>query len=305
MLISGLVLHQNNIVMATPFKTIALIGKYDSVEMGEAQPQLADYLKHRGYQVLIAASANATTACFDQQANADLAEIGQRADLVIVLGGDGTILSIARALAGYGVPLLGVNQGRLGFLTDVPSDGMFEVLAHVLNGEFIEEDRLLLDTRVLRDQQEIFSGCALNDVVLSKGSTGRLIEFSARIDGEFVYSQRSDGLVVATPTGSTAYALSAGGPILHPSLEAFILVPICAHTLAARPLVVNSHAIVELQLMHADDARVHFDGQYHCDILIGDLVHITRAPVTVKLLHPLHYSYYRTLREKLYWGKKL
>jgi len=291
--------------MPKRFKTIALVGKYENATPEESHlTDLADFLRQRGYVVLIAHNT-ANLLGIGDHATAGLIEIGERADLVIVLGGDGTILSIARALAGYTVPLLGVNQGRLGFLTDVSQDRMFDTLAEVLDGEFEEEDRLLLDTSIMRQEKTIFSACALNDVVVSKGASGRVIEFGVRIDGEFVYSQRSDGLVIATPTGSTAYALSAGGPILHPSLEAFVLVPICAHTLTARPIVVNSQAVVELELTHADDARVHFDGQRHCDIRMGDLVRITRAPSPVRLLHPRHYSYYRTLREKLYWGKKL
>lgn len=290
--------------MSQTFKTIALVGKYDSPEMSATLPQLADFLRERGYEVLIAHNT-ADQLGIVKHPTAEMTEIGERADLAVVLGGDGTMLSIARMLVGHDIPLVGINQGRLGFLTDVPAETMLENLAAILDGEFVAEKRLLLYTTILRQQQTIFSACAFNDVVVSKGSTGRLIEFEAVIDGEFVYSQRSDGLVIATPTGSTAYALSAGGPILHPTLEAFVMVPICAHTLAARPIVVNSHSVVELHLVYADDARVHFDGQRHCDIQIGDIVHITRAPKAIRLLHPKDYSYYRTLREKLYWGKKL
>ncbi|WP_124949005.1 NAD kinase [Sulfuriferula thiophila] len=290
--------------MSQTFKTIALVGKYDSPEMSATLPQLADFLRERGYEVLIAHNT-ADQLGIVKHPTAEMTEIGERADLAVVLGGDGTMLSIARMLVGHDIPLVGINQGRLGFLTDVPAETMLEDLAAILDGEFVAEKRLLLYTTILRQQQTIFSACAFNDVVVSKGSTGRLIEFEAVIDGEFVYSQRSDGLVIATPTGSTAYALSAGGPILHPTLEAFVMVPICAHTLAARPIVVNSHSVVELHLVYADDARVHFDGQRHCDIQIGDIVHITRAPKAIRLLHPKDYSYYRTLREKLYWGKKL
>lgn len=290
--------------MSQTFKTIALVGKYDSPEMSATLPQLADFLRERGYEVLIAHNT-ADQLGIVKHPTAEMTEIGERADLAVVLGGDGTMLSIARMLVGHDIPLVGINQGRLGFLTDVPAETMLENLAAILDGEFVAEKRLLLYTTILRQQQTIFSACAFNDVVVSKGSTGRLIEFEAIIDGEFVYSQRSDGLVIATPTGSTAYALSAGGPILHPTLEAFVMVPICAHTLAARPIVVNSHSVVELHLVYADDARVHFDGQRHCDIQIGDIVQITRAPKAIRLLHPKDYSYYRTLREKLYWGKKL
>lgn len=290
--------------MTDLFRTIALVGKYDSPETGENLTRLADYLRQRGHTVLIAHNS-ANLLDVGDHITAGIAVIGERADLVVVLGGDGTILSIARVLSSYNVPLLGINQGRLGFLTDVPVENMLDCMDAVLDGQYNEESRLLLDTVIERQGNSIFSACALNDVVVSKGMTGRLIEFGLRIDGEFVYGQRSDGLVIATPTGSTAYALSAGGPILHPSLEAFVLVPICAHTLAARPVVVNSHSTVELELLYADDARVHFDGQRHCDIEAGDVVRITRSATPVKLLHPKEYSYYRTLREKLYWGQKL
>jgi NAD+ kinase len=290
--------------MLTQFKTIALIGKYASPQMEVTLPQLADYLRALGHEVLIAHNT-ADQLGLLHQATAELSEIGERADLAVVLGGDGTMLSIARMLVAHDVPLVGVNQGRLGFLTDVPVETMQENLTAILAGEYVTEQRLLLHTDIVRGGEVIFSACAFNDVVVSKGGMGRLIEFEAVIDGEFVYSQRSDGLVIATPTGSTAYALSAGGPILHPTLEAFVLVPICAHTLAARPIVVNSHALVELHLVHADDASVHFDGQRQWDIQIGDVVRISRAPKKISLLHPKNYSYYKTLREKLYWGKKL
>lgn len=290
--------------MSEIFKTIALVGKYDSPEMSESLPRLADFLRERDYEVLIAHNT-ADQLGMVKHPTAEMTEIGERADMAVVLGGDGTMLSIARMLVGHDIPLVGINQGRLGFLTDVPAESMLDDMAAILDGEFVAEKRLLLNTTILRQGQTIFSACAFNDVVVSKGSTGRLIEFEAVIDDEFVYSQRSDGLVIATPTGSTAYALSAGGPILHPTLEAFVMVPICAHTLAARPIVVNSHSIVKLHLTYADDARVHFDGQRHCDIQIGDEVHVTRAPKAIRLLHPKDYSYYRTLREKLYWGKKL
>lgn len=290
--------------MPKQFKTIALIGKYDSPQMAGTLPQLADYLQELGYEVLIAHNTADQLGLLNQS-TAELTEIGERADLAVVLGGDGTMLSIARMLAAHDIPLVGVNQGRLGFLTDVPAETMQESLAAILAGNYVAEQRLLLNTQIIRGGEAIFNACAFNDVVVSKGGMGRLIEFEAVIDGEFVYSQRSDGLVIATPTGSTAYALSAGGPILHPTLEAFVMVPICAHTLAARPIVVNSHSVVELELMHADDARVHFDGQRQFDIQIGDIVRISRAPNVIRLLHPKDYSYYSTLREKLYWGKKL
>jgi NAD+ kinase len=290
--------------MSTLFKTIALIGKSAGQGMDEVLSHLAVFLRQKGYTVLVGYNTTAPLDSHDLAAVA-LREIVERADLGVVLGGDGTMLSIARKLAVYSVPLVGINQGSLGFLTDVTTEDMFDSLSKILDGEFIEEERLLLKTTILRHNKTVFNSLALNDVVINKGATGRLIEFGLHIDGEFVYNQRSDGLVIATPTGSTAYALSAGGPILHPSLEAFVLVPICPHTLSARPIAVNSHAMVEFELIYADDASAHFDGQKHCKIHTGDVVQVTQSPTPVKLLHPKQYSYYRTLREKLYWGQIL
>jgi NAD+ kinase len=225
--------------------------------------------------------------------------------VAIALGGDGTILSITRVLAPFGIPIIGVNQGRLGFLTDLSMEEMETELADILTGRYQAEDRILLEARVLRDQQSVFEASAFNDVVVSKAGTGRLIEFEVSIDEEFVYSQRSDGLVVATPTGSTAYALSAGGPILHPALVAIALVPICPHTLSARPIAVNGDSHVEIRIVFADDCRAHFDGQKFVDMVAGDRLQIYRAVRPATLLHPLDHSYYSTLRQKLHWGHKL
>jgi NAD+ kinase len=286
------------------FKTIALIGKYNSPEIGEPLLRLATFLREHDYDVIMAIQTGEhIAACPFPMAT--LEEIGERADLAIVMGGDGTMLNIARNLIGSEVPLVGINQGRLGFLTDVSIDTMIDTLVDMLNGEFTIEDRILLHTDVVRDGKSVFEAWAFNDVVVNKASTGRIIEFEVSIDGQFVYSQRSDGLVVATPTGSTAYALSAGGPILHPTLEAFALVPICPHTLSARPIAVNSRSIVEITPIHAFDARVHFDGQEHFDLMVNDKVVVRRAPSTVRLLHPVGHSYYDTLRQKLHWGEKL
>ena len=290
--------------MSEIFQTIALVGKYDSPEIGEALLRLADFLRDRGHDVLIARNT-AEHIGSDVYPIAELAELGARADLAVVLGGDGTMLSITRMLAKDDIPLVGVNQGHLGFLTDVPVETMFESMTAILDGEYVAEQRLLLNTRIVRDGEDIYTACAFNDVVVSKASSGRLIDFEVFIDGDYVYRQRSDGLVIATPTGSTAYALSAGGPILHPTLEAFVLVPICAHTLSARPIAVNSRSDVELRLIEAGDARVYFDGQRHFDVQPGDRVLVSRAPKTIRLLHPKNYSYYFTLRHKLHWGTQL
>ncbi len=286
------------------FKTIGIVGKYYGSSGGSAVHRLAEYLCARGHEVRIA-THTAELCQIQDFKTAALHEIGRLADLVVVLGGDGTLLNVARALVDHHVPMIGVNQGRLGFLADVSVDTMFTTLEEMLSGEYIAEDRILLSASVERHDDVLHATYAFNDVVVSKSTLGRLIEFEVYIDDQFVYSQRADGLVVATPTGSTAYALSAGGPILHPTLEAFVLTPICPHTLSARPIAVNSRSEIEINLIHAFDARVHFDGQEHADMRIGDRVVIQRATNTVRLLHPVGHNYYDTLRQKLHWGEKL
>ncbi len=290
--------------MAEKFKTIALIGKYQSPDIAAPLGTLARFLTERGIQVLLARQTAERVGTLGLPSE-NLPELAARADLAIVMGGDGTMLNIARTLVEHDVPLLGINQGRLGFLTDVSIDTMDETIGRVLAGDYITEERILLRSSVWRAGEKVFDGCSFNDVVVGKGTIGRLIEVIIYIDGDFVYSQRLDGIVVATPTGSTAYALSAGGPILHPSVEAVALVPICPHTLSARPIVLNSHASIEVLVTHADDARVHFDGQRHFDLIQGDRVRVGRAERTIRLLHPVDHSYYALLRQKLHWGEKL
>ncbi|MFN3594464.1 MAG: NAD kinase [Thiobacillaceae bacterium] len=290
--------------MKAKFKTIGIVGKYYGASSSGAVRRLADHLAARGHTVLIA-THTAEVCQITGLKTATLSEIGRCADLAIVLGGDGTLLNVARNLVDYKVPLIGVNQGRLGFLADVSLDTMIPTLEEMLAGEYVAEDRILLTASVERHDDVLYATYAFNDVVVSKSTLGRLIEFEVYIDNQFVYSQRADGLVVASPTGSTAYALSAGGPILHPTLEAFVLIPICPHTLSARPIAINSRSEIEVNLIHADDARVHFDGQQHADLQVGDRVVIQRAKNTVRLLHPEDHNYYDTLRQKLHWGEKL
>jgi len=290
--------------MNTPFKTVALIGKYNSAEFSEPLLRLAQFLEQRGLEVLLSQQTAERIGSVPYAA-VSTAEIGARADLAVVMGGDGTMLNVARELIEFEVPLVGINQGRLGFLTDVSIEDMLETMNEMLEGEYAVEDRFLLNAVVRRQGQIVYQAYAFNDVVVSKGVSGRLIELEVFIDGQFVYSQRSDGLVVATPTGSTAYALSAGGPILHPTLEAMVLVPICPHTLSNRPIAVNSHSVMEILVLHAVDASVNFDGQSHLDLQQNDWVVVRRSENNIRLLHPLGHSYYDTLRQKLRWGEKL
>ncbi|WP_324779086.1 NAD kinase [Thiobacillus sedimenti] len=290
--------------MQTPFHTVGLVGKYDNLCMGESARALGEFLRRRGHEVLLACQSADHLGIRDFPTR-NLHQLATECDVVVVLGGDGTMLSIARELAPHGAPLIGINQGRLGFLTDITVEDMYDALAEILSGQYVAEERILLNGLIRRGGEAVFESTAFNDVVVGKGGSGRLIDLEIAINSEFVYSQRADGLVVTSPTGTTAYALSAGGPIVHPTLEAVALVPICPHTLSARPIVVSSHSRIEIHLTYADDARVHFDGQSYFDLKSGDHVWITRASRPVTLLHPHSYSYYDTLRQKLHWGKKL
>lgn len=288
--------------MAHAFDTIALIGKYQSPEVAEAVLRLANYLRGLGLPVIIEQGTASATGLTSGFTVGSYEEIGVRADLAVVLGGDGTLLHSACRLAGYDVPLVGVNQGRLGFLTDISRDVALDRIGEILAGRFTEEHRVLLDVEVLRGGQRVFRTTVLNDVVVNKGELGRMIEFDLRVDGEFVYTQRSDGMIVSTPTGSTAYALSANGPILHPSVDGIALVPMCPHALTARPITLPDRCCIEIVLLPPHDSRVHFDGQSRYDARAGDTVRITRSPHTVRLLHPVGYSYFAMLREKLHWS---
>ena len=287
--------------MQNGFKSVALIGKMTNPAIREHVLALADYLDGRKINVVV---EKVTSEHLDIQnyPTVPLQELGAHADLAVVLGGDGTMLMVARALVNRGVPLVGVNKGRLGFLTDLTTDTMIDVIARIVDGEYTQEQRLLLGASIVRNGQVESQGLALNDVVISKGGVARLIDLELTIDGEFVHRQRSDGLILATPTGTTAYALSAGGPLLHPTLDAIVLVPICPHTLSNRPFAINSLSRVEITLGGPDDALVHFDGQLHTGLHCGDKVVVQRLEKTVTLLHPAGHSHYAMLREKLHWG---
>ena len=287
--------------MKSAFQTVALIGKYMNPEIREQILTLARFLAERQIGIFIE-EKTAQQSDIKGYTTVHINAIGAYADLAVVLGGDGTMLTVARSLVDYKIPLVGVNRGRFGFLTDLSSESMLEAMGKILAGEFNTEQRMLLSATVLREGEIVSQGHAMNDVVVSKGGMARLIELEVHIDGQFVHRQRSDGLIVATPTGTTAYSLSAGGPILHPTLDAIALVPVCPHTLSTRPIAINSASKIEITLIHAEDARVHFDGQLQLSLQQGDKVLVQRAETTVSLLHPLGHSHYDMLREKLHWG---
>jgi NAD+ kinase len=223
-------------------------------------------------------------------------------DLAIVLGGDGTMLSIARRLAPHGVPLIGVNLGRLGFLTDIPLAGLEPTLGAMLDGQYTEERRTLLAVTIARADGSSVHAPALNEVVVNRGGLGSMIECAVEIDGRFVYAMRADGIIVATPTGSTAYALSAGGPIIDPQLASFLLVPVAPHALTHRPIAISDSAHIAITVLRARDAGFHCDGQAFFTLAEGDRVMLSRAPHAARFLHPQGHDYFAMLREKLHWS---
>jgi NAD+ kinase len=290
--------------MKFPFQTVALIGKHKAPEIAEPLLRLAAFLTGQGVKVVVD-RLTAEHLGEHQYTVLALDEIGQVVDLAIVMGGDGTMLNITRVLSPCGVPLIGVNQGRLGFLTDLTLENMQEKLGAMLAGKFIVEERLLIAARILRGEEEVFRALAFNELVVHRTQLSGLLEFEVRIDGEYLSNQRADGLIVATPTGSTAYALSAGAPILHPNLNVLELVPICPHTLSNRPLVVHSSSVLEILMHRSSDIRVHFDSHTQFDLELHDKIIVTGHPQRVCLLHPEGHSYYHTLREKLLWNQTL
>lgn len=284
------------------YKNIAVVGKPDGSQLREPLQALLALLKKRGLTILMD-ERTALNAGQQPDRIVDVVTIGEGADLVIAVGGDGTLLAAARSVAKHRVPIIGINLGRLGFLTDISADNMEDVVGRVLEGDSTVEKRLMLAASVLRDGKPVFEAVALNDVVVSRGAMGSMIEFSVEVDGEFVYSVRADGLILSTPTGSTAYALSAGGPILHPSLAAITLVPISPHTLSNRPVAIPSPSVIEVRLIRGENARVNFDVQSWFDPLPDDVVRVAAAPDPVLLLHPEGYSYFGMLRSKLHWNE--
>ena len=289
--------------MQPAFKRVALVGK-QTPEIAQSLRALRDFLRQRGCEVMLerdtaagvgengAAGANAVS--FD--------EIGRSADLAIVVGGDGTMLAAARNLAHHKAPLAGINQGRLGFMTDIALSEMSESVGAILEGRHTVEERALIEAEILRGGRTLMRTVALNEAVVTKGSQARLIEFKLTIDGEYVYQLRADGVIVATPTGSTAYALSAQGPILQPTVRAFALVPLNPHVLSARPVSVSDSSIIEIELVRAVDARAHFDGFALTDLQDGDRLVLKRSADAIRFVHPPGYSYFTMLREKLRWS---
>jgi NAD+ kinase len=283
------------------FGRVALIGKLRSAEIAASLRELSAYLRKRGCEVLL----EQDTAAEIGARGVDYDTLGKGSDLAIVIGGDGTMLAAARNLVRHHVPLVGVNQGRVGFMTDIGYEDMGSGIGAILDGKGTLEERTLLDAEILRNGKALLRTLALNEAVLGKGAEARLIEFEVALDGEYVYTLRADGVIVATPTGSTAYAMSAQGPILHPAVPALTLVPLNPHTLSARPVSVSDRSVIEIKLLRAADARAHFDGFALTVMIEGDRLVLKRSADTVRFVHPPGYRYFATLREKLRWSEVL
>jgi len=288
------------------FKTVALIGRHQDSGLDAPLRTMIATLVQAGCRILVE-SETARHTCVTEFGQADYEEIGSCADLAVVMGGDGTMLAAGRMLAPYRVPLIGINHGRLGFVTDIPLHTAHDALSRVIKGNYSVEERMLLEGRVVRGGQTLFSSLAWNDVVINRAGRGGMIDLRVELDGSFMYGQRADGLIVATPTGSTAYALSANGPVVHPQLAAMLLVPVAPQTLSHRPIIIPDSGLLSITIAALgrveSGASVHFDMQTWSDAQPGDRVDVRRASNTIRLIHPSGYSFFSTLRQKLQWNR--
>ncbi|MDR2155981.1 MAG: NAD kinase [Burkholderiaceae bacterium] len=295
--------------MSLKFARVALVGKYIEAPAGvtadSARQLIADiggFLRQQGCEVRLA-ERTAHALNLADFPTLDVAGIGAHADLAVVVGGDGTMLGIGRQLARHGTPLIGINQGRLGFITDIALDAYRDVLPRMLYGQYEEDHRSLMHGKVVRDGACVFETYAMNDVVVNRGTAASLVELRVEVNGHFVANHRADGIIVATPTGSTAYALAAGGPLLDPLVPAWVLVPIAPHTLSNRPIVVADPVEIAIEIVGGRDASASFDMQSITSLQHGDRILVRRSDYRVRFLHPRGWSYFDTLREKLYWNE--
>ena len=287
--------------MPSRFRHVALVGKYQAQGIRGLLEEIAHFLVRQGLTVSLEQQTALNTG-ITEFPTLTTDELGRHCDLAVVLGGDGTMLGIARRLAHHGTPLVGINQGRLGFITDISVGDFAQTLAPMIAGDFEEEHRSMLEGGVLRDGVSIFEAFALNDVVVSRGATSSMVELKVHLGDEVVTNLRADGLIIGSPTGSTAYALSAGGPILHPGIAGWVLVPIAPHDLSNRPIVLPDTGEIGVEIVAVRDFSVNFDMQSLASLLHGDRIVVRRSPHQVRFLHPRGWSYYATLRRKLHWN---
>lgn len=292
--------------MHASFKTIGLLGRSQQPGLAAILQELADLLVARGLKVMLEDRLEELLPGHPYLA-ANRDDLGQQADLAIVVGGDGSLLSAARTLAKYNTPVVGVNRGRLGFLADINPDELSQQVNAILDGEYQRDSRFLLDASVRREDKIVARADALNDVVVNSGTSAQMIEYELHINDIFVYRQRADGLIVSTPTGSTAYSLSGGGPIMHPTLDAMVLVPMFPHALSSRPIVVDGSSEIRIDILERN--RIHppvtCDGQVNMTVRPGDSVLISKKPHRLTLLHPKSQDFYASCRDKLRWSNAL
>jgi len=282
-------------------KKIGIIAKPRNHGVRKAMEGLNTWLTEHGCEVFMDTD---TAAILEARSPYKKSKIPSLVEMIIVLGGDGTLLSVARVVEGTGVPILGVNVGGLGFLTEVTLEELYQTLEKVFNNEFTMEERLLLKAQILRQGEQVAQSFALNDVVVSKGTLAKMIQLEIYVNRQFVTALRGDGVILSTPTGSTAYSLSAGGPILHPSVDALILTPICPHTLTNRPIVIPDRVKIEVILKSKDEGvMATFDGQVGFSLRQEDIVEIGASETKTKLIHSPAINYYEVLRRKLKWGE--
>ena len=284
------------------FRQVAIIGKYHAVGSRDALERIAHFLHAEGCEVALERDTAFNTG-LNHYHTLDATGIGLECDLALVMGGDGTMLGIGRQLAPYNVPLVGINQGRLGFITDIPFSNFEQSLRPILRGEYQEDHRALMQAGVWRDGHCVFETIAMNDVVINRGNAPGMIEVRVEVDGRFVANQRADGLIIASPTGSTAYTLSVGGPLMHPAIPGWVMAPIAPHSLSNRPIVLPSTGEVVMELVAGRDASANFDMQTFTSLLHGDRITVRRSAHELCLLHPVGWSYFDTLRKKLHWNE--
>jgi NAD+ kinase len=296
--------------MKSKFHQVALIGKYQTAASGgpgpAARPALEDiarFLRAQGCEVVLEAQTASNSGLTAAYPVMELAAIGRHCDLGLVVGGDGTMLGIGRQLAHFDVPLIGINHGRLGFMTDIPFGSYETALTPMLRGEYEEDWRILMHARVMRAEECVFDALAMNDVVVYRGMSSGMVELRVEVNGHFVANQRADGLIVASPTGSTAYSLSVGGPILHPSIAGWVLAPIAPHTLSNRPIVFSNDSEIAIEIVSGRDASANFDMQSLASLQHGDRVIVNRSQHQVRFLHPKGWTFFDTLRQKLHWNE--
>lgn len=284
------------------FRRVALVGKYQASGSRDALERVVHFLHDQGCEVTLERETAQHIGPLGD-ATRDVAGIGAHCELALVVGGDGTMLGIGRRLGPFGVPLIGINQGRLGFITDIPLERFDEILHPMLRGAYLEEQRALIHAGVWRDGHCVFETIAMNDVVVNRGGAPSMVELRVEVDGHFVANQRADGLIIASPTGSTAYALSAGGPLLHPAIAGWVMVPIAPHTLSNRPIVLPSDGEIAIVVVAGREPSAQFDMQTFASLLPGDRIVVRRSVHTLRLLHPVGWSYFDTLRHKLHWNE--